>query len=111
MRHVWNDAMRHPIFSRPFSCRVAMESTRVRNSLWSYRLRRVRACNSDRAHGTSADKCFHAASENIFACLSHLRAGVKLGLFAAALAQLLNALRPSFASEKPLFGLSRACCD
>ena len=42
------------------------------------------------AYATTADPSFHAACENIFACLSYLRARAKLDLFAAALAQLLE---------------------
>ena len=89
MRYLWNDAMRHPIFSWPFSCRVTMEPIRVCGSLWGHRVRCVRACNGHGAHAATADKCFDAARENISTCLSHLCARAKLGLFAAALAQFL----------------------
>jgi len=89
VRDVRNDTMRHSIFSRPFSCGVPVESIRVRGSLRRDRVRLIRARNSRRAHAATADRCFHAARENILACLSHLCACAKLDVFAAALAQLL----------------------
>jgi len=82
--------MRHPIFSWPFSCRIAMEPVRVRSSLWGNRVRRIRVCNGHRARAATANKCFNATRENIFAGLSHLCARAKLDLFAPALAQLLK---------------------
>src|SRR5512132_1549784 len=85
-----NDAMRHPILSRPFSRRIAMEPIRVRGSLRRDCVRRIRASNSRSAYAATADPSFDAARENIFACLSHLCARAKLDLFAAALAQLLE---------------------
>jgi len=89
VRHVRNDAMRHPILSRPLSCGIAMEPIRVRGSLRRDWFRRIRACNSRSAYAATADPSFDAARESIFACLSHLCARAKLDLFAAALAQLL----------------------
>src|SRR5207249_10748832 len=89
VRHVRNDAMRHSIFSRPFSCGVAMEPIRVRGSLWCHWVRHIRVCNSHSAYAPTANPSFDAARENVFACLSHLCARAKLDLFAAALAQLL----------------------
>ena len=96
VRHMRNDAMRHPIFSRPFSCRIAMEPIRVRGSLRRHCVRHIRACNSRSAHAATADPSFDAARENIFACLSHLCARAKLDLFAAALAQLLAIKRDGY---------------
>jgi hypothetical protein len=93
VRYVRNDAMRYPILSRPLSCGIAMEPIRVRGSLRCHRVRRVRACNSRSAYAATADPSFDAARKNIFACLSYLRTRAKLDLFAAALAQLLDAWR------------------
>ena len=90
VRHMWNDAMQHPILSRAFSCGVAMEPFRVCGSLRCHCVRHIRACNSHRADAATADPSFDAARESVFACLSHLRARAKLDLFAAALAQFLN---------------------
>jgi len=70
-----------------------MESIRVRGSLRGHRVRRIRACNGHRTYAPTADKCFDAARENIFARLGHLCARAKLDLFAAALAQLLATQR------------------
>jgi len=67
-----------------------MEPIRVRGSLWSDRVRHVRACNGDDAHAATADSCFDAARKDALARLNHLCARAKLDLFAAALAQLLN---------------------
>ena len=66
-----------------------MEPIRVRGSLRRDCVRHIRACDSHSAHAATANPCFDAPHENIFACFSHLCAGVKLDLFAAALAQLL----------------------
>ena len=83
-----------------------MEPIRVRGSLRRDCVRHIRACNSHSAHAATADPCFHAARENIFACLSHLCARAKLDLFAAALAQLLaigvTASLPSHLIDVPL---------
>jgi len=95
VRHMRNDAMRHPILSPPFSCGIAMEPIRVRGSLRRDCVRRIRACNSRSAYATATNPSFDAARENIFACLSHLCARVKLDLFAAALAQLLAIMTAS----------------
>lgn len=86
MRHVRDDAMWHPILSRQFPCRVAMEPIRVCGSLWSHRVRPVRASNGDSTHAAGAGPCFDAARENNAAYRSHLRCGVKLDVSAAALA-------------------------
>ena len=89
MCHVRNDAMRDPIFPWTFSRRIAMEPIRVRGSLRRDCVRHIRSCNSHGARAATADPSFHAACENVFACLSHLGARAELDLFAAALAQFL----------------------
>ena len=68
-----------------------MEPIRVRGSLRRYCVRHIRACNTRCAHAATADSALYAARENSFACLSHFCARNQLGLFAAALAQLLDA--------------------
>ena len=93
VRHLRDDAMRHSIFSGPFSCGAPLESIRVRGPLRRDCIRRIRAGNSHSARAAAADPCLHAACENIVACLGHLCARAKLDLFAAALAQLLIAER------------------
>ena len=70
-----------------------MEPIRVCGPLRRDRIRRVRAGYSHSARAATADPSFHAARENIFACLGHLYARAKLDLFAAALAELLIAGR------------------
>ena len=91
MRDVWNDAMRHSILSRPFSCGVTVEPLRFRRSLRRYRIRYIRPVHTYCSDAASADPRFDAAREDIFARLNHLCARVKLGLSADALAQLLEA--------------------
>lgn len=70
-----------------------MEPIRVRGPLRCYCLRCIRARYTSCANAATTDSSLHAARENIFACLSHRCPRNKLGLFAAALAQLLDALR------------------
>lgn len=81
-----------------------MEPVRVRGSLRRHWVRRIRPCDSHGAHTATADPCFHAAHENIFAFLCYLRARAKLDLFATALAQFLGALRlfEGYTQEKSL---------
>src|SRR5215469_16430712 len=85
-----NDAMRHPILSRPFSCGIAMEPFCVRDSLRRHCIRRIRPCSTHCAYAATADSSFDAGRENILACLSHLCARAELDLFATTLAQLLK---------------------
>src|SRR6516165_8810891 len=85
-----NDAMRHPILSRPFSCGIAMESIGIHGSLRSRCVRCVRVCSTHCAYAATADPSFDTACENDLASLSHLCARSELDLFAAALAQLLK---------------------
>ena len=68
-----------------------MEPIRVRGSLRRYCVRHIRACNTHCAHAATAGPSSHAACENSFARLGRLCARNQLGLFAAALAQLLDA--------------------
>src|SRR4029450_2296480 len=80
VRDMWNDAMRYPILSRPFSCGITMEPTRVGSSVRGGGVRYICANNPHSAHAATADPRFDAARENIFACLSDLCARVKLDL-------------------------------
>jgi UDP-glucuronate 4-epimerase len=67
-----------------------MEPIRVCGSLWSHRVRRVRASNGDSTRAAVAGPCFDAARENSLAHRSHHCSGVKLDVSVAALAQLLK---------------------
>jgi len=66
-----------------------MEPFRFRGSLRRYCIRYIRAFHTHCSDTASADPRFDAAREDIFARLNHLCARAKLGLFAAALAQVL----------------------
>jgi len=89
LRHVWNDAMRDPILSGPFSRCVRMESTYLRSAVLGYHVRCLRARDVGRARAAFEDPCCDATDENIVARLGYLCARVKLDLFAAPLAQIL----------------------
>jgi hypothetical protein len=90
MRHVWNDAVRDPILSGSFSCRIGMESTCIRSALLCYRIRYLRADDVGGARAAFKDFFCERSREEIFAFLNHLCACPKLGVFAAALAQFLG---------------------
>src|SRR5437667_5852394 len=87
MPHMWNDAMRHPILSRPLSRRIQMESTHLHSALRGNCLRCVCICDAGGARTASADLFFEQPLKEILACLGHLCACIKLDLFAATLAQ------------------------
>ena len=67
-----------------------MESLRIRGPLRLHCVRYIRARNTHSGYAATAAQAFHAARENIFACLSRLFARGELDIFTAALAQLLN---------------------
>ena len=88
MRHMWNDAMRHPILSRPLSRRIQVESTHLHSALRRNCLRHVCIYDAGGARTASADLFFEQPLKKTLACLSHLCACTKLDLFGGALAQL-----------------------
>ena len=86
VRHVWNDAMRDPILSGSFSCRIRMESTCFRSALLGDRFRHLRAGDVAGARAAFECPCFDATGENLSSYLGRLRARAKLDLSPASLA-------------------------
>jgi hypothetical protein len=91
LRHVWNDAMRHPILSGPFSCRVRMEPACLRGAMRRNCVRCICGGHALVARTACADLFFERSFKEILACLNHLSARIKLELSTVALAQFLEA--------------------
>ena len=99
-----NDAMRDSVLSWPLPRCIKMESTDFHTSVRCNSLRSVRVRNTHDARAASADSYFDKARKYIFACLRYVCDCAKLGLFATALAQLLNGR--AFCESRMLSGLT-----
>ena len=95
VRHMWNDTLRHPIFSWSPRGRIKVESTGVRSAMLGYRFRCLRAGDFGGARATSENLFVKRPRQEIFACLSDLCGHAELDLFAPPLAQFLGRRLPS----------------